>query len=158
MLYAHVMHLSTWILGRGQVTLSIMTGVCHSFHNSNITNDRNIYLKEGILTVKAHGRVGIWTNKSFFHQNSLGQPGAGGGGGYQDSHWHMHFRTDWPYLAKYSKARRVVVSVWHCQCHCKVLLLQLLELLIRHKLGSLSGTAQRHVFNILEEVLNQGKI
>ncbi len=34
---------------------------------------------EGILTVNVNGRVGILTDKSVLHQNSLGQPVRGGG-------------------------------------------------------------------------------
>ncbi len=49
-------------------------------YHYDITNGRNIDFWEGILTVKANGRVESLTDKPFFHQNSLVQPGG------QDSH------------------------------------------------------------------------
>ncbi len=84
--YALLMHLSQRILAAPQVTLRIMYDTSPSdhtgdsdnsnyfLHHSDITNDRNIYLLGGIMTMKVHGRVEILTGQYFHHQNALGQP------------------------------------------------------------------------------------
>ncbi len=88
------MHLSKWILGGGHPqdydrAIWPSRWLWHQqffltfwFH-SDITYVRNVDLwGGGILTVKAHGTVGILKDKLLLHHNSLGQPVDGGGGGF----------------------------------------------------------------------------